>query len=113
MRPDGLGAEVPQVDAACRALDWRSVRSGGGLGSAEPGGDLLDDEVEAVEAVLALAEGEVGDDDLVEADRLPLGDGLGDVVGRAGDRGAGGVLAEGLGLGVVVGDEERAPGRSA
>ena len=48
----------------------------------EPGGHLVDDEVEAVEAVLALAEGEVGDDDLVEADRLPLGDGLGDVVGQ-------------------------------
>ena len=37
----------------------------------------------------AAAEGEVGDDDLVEADGLPGRHGLGDVVGRAGDGGRG------------------------
>ena len=48
----------------------------------------LDDGVHALELARAAAEGEVGDDDLVEADRLPRGHGLGDVVGGAGDGGA-------------------------
>ena len=69
------------------------------------GATRLDQGVEALELAGAPAEGEVGDDDLVEADGLPVGHGLGDVVGGAGDGGGPGAVEEGIRPGPVVGEE--------